>query len=107
MSNDLPPRGGAVETPHDLVSDFIAQRKDWIAMFNRSVRPALFAGLGTSFILLGLMMASAFGVALWRAALALPVGDMTVGIGPLLVTAVPLLLAQSHRFQEKRAGVVG
>jgi len=52
-------------------------------------------------------MASAFGVALWRAALALPVGDMTVGIGPLLVTAVPLLLAQSHRFQEKRAGVVG
>jgi hypothetical protein len=53
------------------------------------------------------MVGTALGIAAWRAALALPVGDMTVGFGPLAATLVPVLLHQVTRSMDKRAGVAG
>lgn len=107
MSDPLPPRGGAVNTVHDPVGDFFAQRKDWIALFNRVVRPALAGSLTLSIFVMAMMVGTAFGLAAWRAALAMPVGDMSLGFAPLAVAALPVLVHQVSRSMDKRAGVAG
>ena len=103
------PRGGVVETPAHFVDpfEFLKSGKDRLAWFNRSVRPILFAGLGLAFILLAMGGAFAFVLALFRSAYAQPVGDMSLGILPLVTAALPLLLHMHHRHSEKREGVAG
>jgi flagellar biosynthesis protein FliQ len=106
MSEASPPRGGVVPpSSHDAFEDFIGRRKDWIVMFNRVVRPALFGGISVAVVLMVLMVGLAFGVAAMRAAFALPVGDMSLGFAPLLLAALPIILHPITRSFDKRARV--
>lgn len=109
MSEVSPPRGGVVEPqPHHVDPfDFLKSGKDRLEWFNRAVRPTLTVALGLALTLMAIMVGTALGLAAWRAALALPVGDMTVGLGPLAATLVPVLLHQVTRSMDKRAGVAG
>ena len=109
MSEALPPRGGVVEPQPHFVDpfDFLKSSKDRLEWFNRSVRPALTSALGIALFLMAVMVGTALGLAAWRAALNLPVGDMTVGFGPLAATLAPVILHQITRSMDKRAGVAG
>lgn len=103
------PRGGVVEThPHHVDPfDFLKSNKSRLKWFNEAVRPALTFALGVSLFIMAIMCGTAFGLAMWRASLALPVGDMTVGFGPLVATVAPVLLHQVTRSFDKRGGVAG
>jgi len=110
MSEEQAPRGGVVEGGNVAHVDpfaFLASQKDRLEWFNRAVRPTLTVALGVALTLMAIMVGSALGLAAWRAALALPVGDMTVGFGPLAATVAPVILHQITRSMDKRAGVAG
>lgn len=111
LAADAPPPPAAVlEAPTAFSNPLpiLGTHADWVALLNRAGRPILRAGLGLAAIVTALLVGSALGFAVWRAAVTgEPVPDLTAGLMPFLVALAPQAIDLVTRHREKMSGFAG